>query len=326
MAPRDLMIDRPLAAPPPRADAPRLGRAEWILLGSLGLVWGSAFLFIKVAVASFDPLTYVWLRLSFAAAALIVILRLSGRPLALPLAVWAAVGLLALLNNVLPFLLFGWGQKHIASGLAAILQATTPIFGVLAAHFLTADEKITPARLAGVVIGFAGVATMIGPQIAGDDGNHLTAQLACLLASLLYALAGIFARRFKALGVAPMELAAAQFVAGAIMLAPVALAFGQSLTALPTSLAAWGSVLVLALFCSAFAYILFFRLIETAGATNSMLVTLLVPPIAIVLGALVFGEIFGAAQIGGLVLIAAGLAVIDGRLLRAWTARLRRAA
>ncbi len=323
MAPRDLTIDQPLPAAPIRADAPRLGRTEWILLGALGLIWGSAFLLIKVAVASFDPFTYVWLRLSFAAAALVIILRVNGRRLALPLAVWAAVGLLALLNNVVPFLLFGWGQRHIASGLAAILQATTPIFGVLAAHFLTADERITPARLIGVVIGFAGVATMIGPQIAGDGGNRLTAQLACLFASLLYALAGIFARRFKALGVAPMELAAAQFVAGAILLAPVALAFGQSLTALPTSIAAWGAVLVLALFCSAFAYVLFFRLIETAGATNSMLVTLLVPPIAIVLGALVFGEQFGLAQIGGLLLIAAGLAAIDGRLLKTWTARPR---
>ena len=323
MAPRDLAIDRPNPAPPARADAPRLGRTEWLLLGALGLVWGSAFLFIKVAVSAFDPFTYVWLRLTIAAVALVIMLRLSGRRLALPLGVWAAVGLLALLNNVIPFLLFGWGQRHIASGLAAILQATTPIFGVVAAHFLTADEMITPARLIGVVIGFAGVATMIGPQITGDGGNHLLAQLACLLASLLYALAGIFARRFKALGVAPMELAAAQFVAGAILLAPVALTFGQSLTALPTSLAAWGAVAVLAIVCSAFAYVLFFRLIETAGATNSMLVTLLVPPIAITLGALVFGEQFGVAQIVGLLLIAAGLAVIDGRLLKIWAARPR---
>lgn len=318
--PRDPAIDRSLPASPLANVAPRLGRAEWILLGSLGLIWGSAFLFIKVAVGSFDPFTYVWLRLTIAAVALVIILRLSGRRLALPLGVWAAVGLLALLNNVVPFLLFGWGQKHIASGLAAILQATTPIFGVLAAHFLTADEKITPARLIGVMIGFAGVATMIGPQIAGDGGNQLLAQLACLFASLLYALAGIFARRFKALGVAPMELATAQFVAGAILLAPVALTLGQSLTALPTSLPAWGAVALLAIVGSAFAYVLFFRLIETAGATNSMLVTLLVPPIAIVLGALVFGEVFGVAQIGGLLLIAAGLAVIDGRLLRTWTA------
>ena len=306
--------------------APTMGRTEWALLAALGLIWGSAFLFIKVAVGSFDPLTYVWLRLSIAAGALFLFLRLSGKSLKLPLAVWAAVGVLALLNNVIPFILFGWGQRHIASGLAAILQATTPIFGVVAAHFLTRDEKLSPVRLAGVVIGFAGVATMIGPQLAGDGGNHLLAQIACLLASMLYAFAGIFARRFKALGVGPMELAAAQFAAGAVMLAPVALAFGQSLVSLPTSLGAWGSVVVLALLCSALAYVLFFRLIELAGATNSLLVTLLVPPVAILLGALLLGETFGPAQLGGLVLIGAGLAVIDGRLLSPWTRPLRQAA
>ena len=306
--------ERPIVQPAAMI-ASHMGRREWAILAALGLIWGSAFLFIKVAVASFNPLTYVWLRLIFAAGALVIILRLSGRSLRLPLAVWGAVGLLALLNNVVPFLLFGWGQRHIASGLAAILQATTPIFGVVAAHFLTADEKVTPRRLAGVVIGFAGVALMIGPQLSGDGGTHLTAQLACLFASVLYALAGIFARRFKALGVAPMQLAAAQFVAGALLLAPVAIAFGDPLTALPSSLAAWGSVLVLALACSALAYVLFFRLIELAGATNSLLVTLLVPPVAILLGALLLGEQFGGGQIGGLALIALGLAAIDGRLL-----------
>ena len=315
-------FDRKIAdapAPPPRQAAPmfrtQMGRTEWALLLALGLIWGSAFLFIKIAVAHFDPLTYVWLRLSLAAGALTLLLRLTGRSLRLPLAVWAAVGLLALLNNVIPFILFGWGQRHIASGLAAILQATTPIFGVVAAHFLTADEKVTPRRLAGVVVGFAGVALMIGPQLSGDGGSHLTAQLACLVASVLYALSGIFARRFRALGVAPMQLAAAQFVAGAVMLTPVALALGDPITALPTSLAAWGSVAILAIVCSALAYVLFFRLLERAGATNSLLVTLLVPPVAILLGALLLGETFGAAQIGGLLLIGAGLAVIDGRLL-----------
>jgi drug/metabolite transporter (DMT)-like permease len=292
-----------------------MGRAEWAILLTLALVWGSAFLFIKVAVTEFEPTTYVWLRLVIAAAALLLVLRATGKRLRLPLALWASVGLLALLNNVVPFILFGWGQRHIASGLAAILQATTPIFGVLAAHLLTADERITRARLAGVVIGFAGVATMIGPQLVADSGNPLFAQIACLFASLLYALAGIHARRFKALGVGPLDLATAQFVAGAVMLAPVALLVDQPWLGLPTSLAAWGSVAMLALVCSAFAYILFFRLIERAGATNSLLVTLLVPPVAIVVGALAFGERLGANQLGGLLLIGAGLAVIDGRLV-----------
>ena len=306
----------------PAAARLAMGRVEWAMLLVLALVWGSAFLFIKVAVASFDPVTYVWLRLCIAAGALLIVLRVMGKPLRLPLALWASVGLLALLNNVIPFILFGWGQRHIASGLAAILQATTPIFGVIAAHFLTRDERITRARLGGVVIGFAGVATMIGPQLVSDGGYPLLAQLACLFASLLYALAGIHARRFQALGVGPLHLATAQFVAGAIVLAPIAILLGQPLTGLPTSLAAWGSVAMLALVCSAAAYILFFRLIERAGATNSLLVTLLVPPVAIFAGALAFGEQLGANQLGGLLLIAVGLAVIDGRLLPALRLRL----
>ena len=315
-------IDIP-TRPAASSGAGPMGRAEWAMLLTLALVWGSAFLFIKVAVGSFEPVTYVWLRLVIAAAALLLVLRVTGKRLRLPLMLWASVGLLALLNNVVPFILFGWGQRHIASGLAAILQATTPIFGVLAAHLLTADERITPARLGGVVIGFAGVATMIGPQLFADSGNQLVAQIGCLIASLLYALAGIYARRFKALGVGPLDLATAQFVAGAVMLAPVALLVDRPWLGLPTSLAAWGSVAMLALVCSAFAYILFFRLIERAGATNSLLVTLLVPPVAILVGALAFGERLGANQIGGLLLIAAGLAVIDGRLvapLRRWAA------
>ena len=316
MAPRD-HLSMPVSAPaPPVARA--MGRAEWAMLGALALIWGSAFLFIKIAVGSFDPLTYVWLRLTIAASALLLFVRLAGQRLSFPRTVWASIALLALLNNVVPFLLFGWGQRHIASGLAAILQATTPIFGVLVAHLATRDERLTSARLVGVLVGFAGVAMMIGPQLAGDGGSHLLAQIACLFASLLYALAGIFARRFKALGVNPMQLAAAQFVAGAIMLTPVALILGQPLDALPSSPAAWGAVVALALLCSALAYVIFFRLIERAGATNSLLVTLLVPPVAIAVGAAVLGERLGLNQLAGLVLVGGGLALIDGRLVRRW--------
>lgn len=317
MAPLDrttslIDVRLPVAAP-----SLTMGRVEWAMLGLLALIWGSAFLFIKVAVTAFDPLTYVWMRLVIAAAALALFLRIAGHRLKFARSVWVAVSVLALLNNVVPFLLFGWGTQHIASGLAAILQATTPIFGVLAAHVATTDERLTRNRLIGVTIGFGGVAAMIGPQIVGDGGNHLLAQLACLFASVLYALAGIFARRFKAMGVNPMQLAAAQFIAGAILLAPVALLFGQSFGSLPTGWQAWGSVVTLSLVCSAFAYVIFFRLIERAGATNSLLVTLLVPPVAIIVGSIVLDEQLGLNQILGLLLIAGGLAVIDGRLVKA---------
>lgn len=321
MAPLDrtTRIDLPL---PVTAPSLTMGRAEWAMLGLLALIWGAAFLFIKVAVTSFDPLTYVWIRLVIAAGALALFLRLAGQRLRFPANVWAAVAVLALLNNVVPFLLFGWGTQHIASGLAAILQATTPIFGVLVAHIATTDERLTRARLIGVTVGFGGVAAMIGPQIIDDGGNHLTAQLACLFASLLYALAGIFARRFKAMGVNPMQLAAAQFIAGAVLLAPVAVQFGQSFGSLPTSWQAWGSIVTLSLVCSAFAYVVFFRLIERAGATNSLLVTLLVPPVAIIVGSIVLGENLALNQLFGLLLIAGGLAIIDGRAVKSLRARL----
>lgn len=299
-----------------------MNRAEWAILLGLALIWGAAFFFIKVAVTHVEPLTYVWLRLSIAAAGLWLWLRWRGERLALPWSVWGAILILALLNNVIPFALFGWGQQQIASGLAAILNSTTPIWGVLVAHAFTADEKITPAKLFGVLIGFVGVAAMIGPDLIGNNAN-LLAQLACLTASLCYALAGVWARRFRKLGVTPMKVATSQLVAGAAIMAPVAFVVDQPWTSALPPLEAWGAIAVLALVCSAFAYVLYFKLIDSAGATNALLVTLLVPPVAIILGAALLGEQLGSGQFLGLAFIALGLAVIDGR---AFSAARRRAA
>lgn len=291
-----------------------MNRGEWGLLLGLALIWGSAFIFIKEAVTHVEPLTYVWLRLAMAALGLWLFLLWRGERLALPLKIWGAILLLALLNNVIPFALFGWGQRHIATGLAAILNATTPIWGVLAAHLFTADERITPGKLLGVVIGFFGVATMIGPDLLGSSAN-LLAQLACLLASLCYALAGVWARRFRRLEVPPIKVAAAQLIAGAVFLLPIVLLVDQPWLAPVPPLEAWGAIAVLALFGSAYAYVLYFRLIDSAGATNAFLVTLLVPPVAIILGAVLLGERLGSAQLMGLAFIVLGLAVIDGRLV-----------
>ena len=290
-----------------------MNRGEWAILLGLALIWGAAFFFIKVAVTHVEPLTYVWLRLSIAAVGLWAFVRWRGGRLDLPLAIWGAILVLALLNNVIPFVLFGWGQRQIASGLAAILNSTTPIWGVLAAHLFTADEKISPAKLLGVVIGFFGVASMIGPDLLGSSGN-LLAQLACLTASLCYALAGVWARRFKRLGVTPIKVATAQLIAGALVMIPVAFAVDQPWTRSLPPLEAWGAITVLALVCSAYAYVLYFKLIDSAGATNALLVTLLVPPVAIVIGAVLLGERLSSGQFMGLAFIAFGLAVIDGRL------------
>jgi drug/metabolite transporter (DMT)-like permease len=292
-----------------------MSRREWTILVALALIWGAAFFFIKVAVTHVEPLTYVWLRLTIAAGGLWLWLRWRKDRLNLSLAMWGSILVLALLNNVIPFALFGWGQRHIASGLASILNATTPIWGVLVAHLMTSDERLTPARMFGVIAGFLGVATMIGPGLLGDLGHDLVAQLACLTAALCYAVAGVWARRYKAAGIAPVKVAAGQLIAGAVVMAPVAFLVDQPWLRPIPPLEAWGAIAVLALVCSSFAYVLYFKLIDSSGATNALLVTLLVPPTAILLGSMLLDERLSANQFAGLAFVAVGLAAIDGRLL-----------
>src|SRR3954452_21226126 len=184
--------DEPSAYLPPVIRS-QMNRSDWLILGVLALIWGGAFFFIGVAVRHVPPLTYVWLRLTIGAAGLWVYLIVSGERMSLPRQAWGSILLLALLNNALPFTLFGWSQTHIASGLAAILNATTPIWGVIVAHSLTRDERMSPRKIAGVLLGFGGVATMIGPTLLADIGNGAVAQFACITASLSYALAAVWA-------------------------------------------------------------------------------------------------------------------------------------
>ena len=243
-------------------------------------------------------------------------LKFKGERLGLPREVWGSILLLALLNNALPFTLFGWGQTHIASGLASILNATTPIWGVLVAHVFTADERLSPRKIAGVLLGFGGVAVMIGPMLLANIGSEAAAQLACIAASFCYALAAVWARRFRKMGIAPMSVTTGQLAAGAFMMLPLAMLIDQPWTKAMPPLSAWGAIVALALLCTAFGYVLYFRLIDTAGATNALLVTLLVPPFAILFGSLFLNEVLAAHDFIGLGLIALGLAAIDGRLLR----------
>jgi drug/metabolite transporter (DMT)-like permease len=306
---------KPAAYPVPMINQEMTGR-EWSILLLLAVIWGGAFLFIGVAVRHVHPLTYVWLRLTIAALGMLAFMRFSGQKLGLPRPVWGSILLLALLNNALPFTLFGWGQTHIASGLASILNATTPIWGVLVAHLFTDDERMSPRKLAGVLLGFGGVATMIGPTLLANVGTDALAQLACIAAALSYAFAAVWARRFRRMGLSPMSVTTGQLSAGALMMLPLALFVDQPWTQPLPPATAWGSIVALALACTAFGYVMYFRLIETAGATNALLVTLLVPPFAILFGSLFLGEVLASQDFAGLGLIALGLAAIDGRLLR----------
>lgn len=290
--------------------------ADWAILLFLSVLWGGSFFFIEVALDTVAPLGLVLIRVAIAAAFLWAYLLLRGERLNLPPGAASALLVLALLNNVVPFVLFAWAQEAITGGLASILNATTPIWGVIVAHIFTADEKATPAKVAGVLLGFAGVAVMIGTDFLGQVGAGLLAQLACLAATLCYALAGVWARRFQAMGVSPVAVATGQLTASAIVMLPLVLLFEPPWLAAAPSPAAWAALVALALFCTSLAYILYFRLLASAGATNSLLVTFLIPVSAILLGTLILNEQLEPRHLAGMALIAAGLAAIDGRLLR----------
>jgi drug/metabolite transporter (DMT)-like permease len=297
-----------------RAMTPR----EWGLLALLSLLWGGSFFFVAVAVKELPPLTLVALRVGMAAALMWASAPLIGVSPPKSMRAVAALAVLGFGNNALPFALIAWGQTHLPSGLASILNAATPLFTVLAAHVLTAEEKLSGFKLFGAMAGIAGVASLLGPDLLwGRAAINVWAELAVLGAALSYALSAIFARRVRSLGLKPIDVAAGQATAATVFLAPLALAIDRPWTLPMPSGAVVASVLAIAAFSTALAYIVYFRILAGAGATNVLLVTLLVPVTSVVLGALILHERLMMRQFFGFALIALGLAFIDGRLPRA---------
>jgi drug/metabolite transporter (DMT)-like permease len=288
---------------------------EWVMLLALSVLWGGSFFFVGVVIKELPPLTIVLLRVGLAALLLNLFVVATGMRMPRDRKTWRAFLEMGLLNNVAPFCLIAWGQTHIASGLAAILNATTPLATVVVAHFLTSDEKMTGGRLAGVFFGLVGVAAMIGPEALHGFGSNVIGEVAILFAAISYAFAGVYGRRFAKMGVAPLLTATGQVTASTIVMAPIALAVDRPWTLAPPSLAAWGAVIGIATLSTALAYILYFRILATAGATNLVLVTFLIPVSAILLGWLVLGERLDPRHFLGMALIGAGLAAIDGRLI-----------
>lgn len=293
-----------------------MGWVEWSLLLILSILWGGSFFFVEVAVKALPPLTLVTLRVGLAAVALHIILLSKGMKMPSDRKTWIAFLGMGVLNNMLPFCLIVWGQIYIASGLASILNGTTPLFTVLVAHFLTVDEKVTKGRLMGVIAGFVGVVLMIGPEVLQGFGANILAQLAILGAALSYAFAGVYGRRFRSLGVPPLVTATGQVTASTILLVPLVLIIEQPWELPMLTFEVWGSVLGLAFFSTSLAYIIYFRILETSGATNLLLVTFLIPVSAILLGTTILGEQLDFMHFLGMGCIGLGLAAIDGRPLR----------
>ncbi len=297
----------------PAANA-SMSATQWILLLTLSLVWGGSYFFVGVAVDDLPPLTIVLCRVGLASIALLIFLACSGQSMPTDRRVWAAFFIMGLLNNAIPFSLIVWGQTHVSAGQASILNATTPIFTVIAAHVFTRDEKMKWRHLAGIALGFAGVVVMMGAAFLDAFTSSLLAQTALLGAAVFYALSAVFGRRFRQFGVAPMQIATGQVTAAALLLLPLVVLIDQPLQLAPPGLPSILAVLGLALISMAFAYVLYFRILASAGATNLSLVTMLVPPTAICLGILFLDEVLARHHLVGLVLIISGLLVIDGRL------------
>lgn len=294
---------------------PVMGPMEWLLLGTLSVLWGGSFFFAKVAVTELPPLTLVLGRVALAALALNLVIVARGHRMPASLRIWGAFIAMGALNNLIPFSLIFWGQTQIASGFAAVLNATTPLFTALLAHLFTRDERLTANRIAGVLIGLAGVAFMVGPEALKGLGLNVAAQLAVLGGALSYGFAGIYGRRFKAMGVPPLTTATGQVTATTVMMLPIVLLVDRPWISAPPSLVTWGALLGLGLLSTALAYVLFFRILAGAGAVNVALVTLLIPVSAMLLGGFVLGERFEWTAFAGMALIALGLAAIDGRPL-----------
>lgn len=293
---------------------PTMSRTTWSLLILLSLLWGGSFFFISIAVQDLPVFTIVWLRVAIAAAVLWGVIALTGQQIAWTRpAIVACIGV-GILNNAIPFSFIIYGQASIPSGLASILNATTPLFTVVATHLLTSDDKLNRAKIIGVTLGIAGVAVLVGPDVFGEAAPVI-AQLAILAGALSYGIGGVWSRRFKGLGLPAIGIAAGQLTVSSILMLPIMLAVDQPWQIAAPGTSAALAVLGLAIISTALAYILFFRILDLAGPTNVSLVTFLIPVSATLLGWAFLSERLGPGEFIGALLIGAGLAAMDGRLL-----------
>ena len=290
-----------------------MGIKEWGQIIILSILWGGSFFFVGVAVKEMPPLTIVLCRVALASIILLVIVYLKGDKMPSSPGLWGAFIIMGALNNLIPFSLIVWGQTHIESGLASILNATTPIFSVVLAHFLTREERLAANRITGVTIGWIGVAMLIGIESLRGFGIEVMGQLAVVGATFSYACAAIYGRRFK--GINPLIVATGMLCGSTIMMTPLALVIEQPWNLSPgitTLMALFG----LAAVSTSLAYIIYFQVLATAGPTNLLLVTFLIPVSAILLGVVVLAERLAWNAFAGMGLIFIGLISIDGRLLK----------
>ncbi len=281
----------------------------WAVLILLGAIWGASYYFIKIGGAEIPPLTFVAARTMIAAFALLIVLRLRGEGLPRTRAGWMPLAAMGIFNGVIPYTLITWGELHISSGLAAILTAAMPLFTVILAHFWTQDERLTPSRVFGIIVGFFGVVILFLPELRRGMQIEFWGEIAVIFAAASYAVATLVARRYLH-GVSHVAAATGQLSSAALVTIPLSLAIDNPL-ALRPSLGAFGALLVLALLGTAFAYVLYYWLVEHTGATRTALVTYLIPITGVMWGALLLSEAVELEALVGLVLIIIGIGFVN---------------
>jgi len=279
-----------------------------LLLFILGSIWGTSFLFIKIVVGEVPPMTLVAGRLGLAALTMWAFLRLRGVPFPRERRLWGIFAITGLLNGALPFTLISWGEQYIPSGLAALLQSTTPIFTVILAHFLTRDDRFTAKKVLGIVLGFVGVGLLMWPELRGGLQASVWGQFAIVGSSISYAIASIFARE-RLHDQPPLVSAAGQFTMGFVYILPLSLLVERPFNLSPswTALASWAT---LALLGTVVAYAIYYVLLQRSNATFTTTVTYIVPINGLILGALILDEHIHTGLLISLGLILSGILLV----------------
>ena len=286
--------------------------ADWIRIAILSLVWGGSFFFVEVMLEAMPPMTSVLGRLIVGLAGLVGLLKLLGHPLRPLMTQWRSFAWIGLINNAIPFSLISFGQTEITGSLASIINASTPIMTAVVAHQLTTDERLSLRKTLGIAFGFGGVLVLFGPA-AMQGGAPLLGMAAGLTATVCYAFGSVYSKRLKSNP--PMLNATGQVLYGTLWMFPVVCLIDQPWSLPMPGIGPWLALMGIGLLSTTMAFFIYFRVLKTAGASNVVLVTFLVPVSASALGIAFLGEVLAIQHILAYLLIALGLAIIDGRIV-----------